>query len=46
MEAEFRQGRFEAGALAAIRAIAEELAQHFPGTGAKANELPNRPVVF
>jgi len=46
MEAEFRQGRFEAGAIAAIRAIAEELAQHFPGTGAKANELPNRPVVF
>jgi uncharacterized membrane protein len=46
MEKEFRQGRFEAGAVAGVRAIAEELAQHFPGTGAKINELPNRPVVL
>ena len=46
MEKEFRQGRFEAGAVAGVRAIAEELAQHFPGSGAKVNELPNRPVVL
>ena len=46
MEAEFRQGRFEAGAVAGVQAIAAELAQHFPGTGAKQNELPDRPVVL
>lgn len=46
MEGEFRQGRFESGAVAGIRAIAEELAQHFPASGAKVNELPDRPVVM
>ncbi len=46
MEGEFRQRRFESGAVAGIRAIAEELAQHFPAMGAKVNELPNRPVVM
>ena len=46
MEGEFRQRRFESGAVAGIRAIAEELAQHFPATGAKVNELPDRPVVM
>ena len=46
MEAHFREGRFEEGALAGIRAVSEELALHFPSTGANANELSDRPVMF
>ena len=46
MEKEFRQGLFEAGAVAGVRAIADELAQHFPGRGEKRNELPNKPVMM
>jgi uncharacterized membrane protein len=44
MEAAFRAGRFEDGALAGIRAVGALLAQHFPGTGG--HELPDRPVVL
>jgi uncharacterized membrane protein YgcG len=44
MEAAFRTGRFEDGALAGIRAVGALLAQHFPGTGG--HELPDRPVVL
>lgn len=44
MEAAFRAGRFEEGALAGIRAVGVLLAQHFPGAGA--NEIPDRPVVL
>jgi uncharacterized membrane protein len=46
MEANFREGRFEAGALAGIRAISDELARHFPATGENRNELPDRPVML
>ncbi len=46
MEEEFRAGRFEAGAVAGVRAIAGELARHFPGRGAKRNELPDKPVML
>lgn len=46
MEAEFRAGRFEAGTLAAIRAITAELARHFPAESANTNELPNSAVVL
>jgi hypothetical protein len=46
MENEFRAGRFEAGAVAGVRSIAGELAQHFPGRGAKRNELPDKPVML
>jgi uncharacterized membrane protein len=45
MEASFRDGRFEEGALAGIEAISDLLARVFP-RGAGANELPNRPVVI
>jgi uncharacterized membrane protein len=44
MEAAFRAGRFEDGALAGIRAVGALLAQHFPGAGG--HELPDRPVVL
>lgn len=52
MEAEFRAGRFEAGALAGIARVGELLAQHFPPAGGGAalrdnpDELANRPVIL
>lgn len=46
MEAEFRAGRFEHGALAGIRAVGEHLERHFPGDGAEDNELPDAPVLM
>jgi len=46
MEAAFRNGQFEAGVLAGIRAVGEHLARHFPARGGKPNEIPDRPVVL
>src|SRR5882724_7261570 len=46
MEAEFRAGRFESGAIKGIEAVSRELAKHFPGTGGGPNELPDAPVVM
>lgn len=46
MEGHFRRGEFEAGGVAGVRAVSELLAKHFPGTGAKGNELPDRPVLI
>ena len=46
METEFRQGRWEPGALAGVAATAQLLARHFPGTGRQGNELPDRPVLL
>lgn len=47
MEAEFRQGRFEAGVITGIKSIGSHLQQHFPSKrqGGE-NELPDRPVVL
>ena len=45
MEAAFRAGRYEEGALAGIEAISALLAGAFP-RGGGADELPNRPVVI
>jgi len=45
MEAEFRGGRWEQGALAGVEAAARLLARHFPGTGKMGNELPDRPIL-
>ena len=45
MEAAFRAGRYEAGALAGIRAVGDLLAEHFPGRGTGGNELPDRPII-
>ncbi|MEW6589915.1 MAG: TPM domain-containing protein [Pseudomonadota bacterium] len=52
MEAEFRAGRFEAGALAGVARVGELLARHCPATGGGAalgdnpDELANRPVIL
>lgn len=46
MEADYRAGRYEAGTIAAIHAIGELLAAHYPGPGARGNELPDRPTIF
>ncbi len=46
MEAHFRDGRFEQGALEGVRAVSELLARHYPAAGDGRNELPNRPVLI
>ena len=46
METHFREGRFEEGALAGIRAVSELLARHFPARESNSDELPNRPVLM
>lgn len=45
METAFRAGRYEAGALAGVRAVGDLLAEHFPGRGPRGNELPDRPAI-
>lgn len=46
MEAAFRQGDFERGALAGIAAVDALLAAHCPPPGHNPNELDNRPVIL
>jgi uncharacterized membrane protein len=46
MEAHFRAGRFEAGAVAGIEAVAGVLARHPPGRRGAANELSDKPVIL
>jgi uncharacterized membrane protein len=46
MEAAFRNGQFEAGVLAGIRAVCKHLAHHFPARSGKPNEMPDSPVVL
>ena len=45
MEAAFKQGEFERGALAGIQQISLLLAAHFPPSGHNPDELANRPVI-
>ena len=45
MEAAFRNGQFEQGALAGIARISDLLAEHFPPSGDNLDELANRPVI-
>jgi uncharacterized membrane protein len=46
MEVHLREGRYEAGALAGIRAASDLLARHFPARGPRRGEQPDRPVVL
>jgi uncharacterized membrane protein len=46
METAFREGRFEHGVLAGIRAVSAHLTRHYPGAGGRGDELPNAPVVL
>lgn len=46
MEQNFREGEFEQGVLAGIRAITHLLARHFPPGGDNPNELSNQPVLL
>ena len=46
MEAFFAKGRYEEGAVAGVRAVAQLLGKEFPGHGAKRNELPDRPALI
>jgi len=46
MQLALRQGAFEEGVCAGIRAIAAHLTEHFPSAGVNVNELPDHPVVL
>jgi uncharacterized membrane protein len=46
MEASFRDGRFEEGAVEGVRAVSAVLGRHFPGRETSRNELPDRPLVM
>jgi uncharacterized membrane protein len=46
MEAEFKAGQFERGAIGGIEAVSRELARYFPPNGSHPNELPDEPVVM
>ena len=46
VETEFRAGRFDAGALAAIDGAAKLLEQHFPTRQGGRNELPDQPLLL
>lgn len=46
MEAAFRKGDFEGGALMGIRQIGKVLQEHFPASSANNNELPDAPLVL
>lgn len=42
----FARGEFHAATLAALDQVNSLLAQHFPASGERANELPDRPIVL
>ncbi|CAG0946274.1 hypothetical protein GPROT2_03657 [Gammaproteobacteria bacterium] len=46
MEAEFRAGRFEAGAVAGVAAVSALIGRHFPPREGDRNELPDAPVIL
>ncbi|MBS1191427.1 MAG: hypothetical protein H6R10_3219 [Rhodocyclaceae bacterium] len=46
METAFRQGKYEAGAIAGIEMVNGWLAEHYPARGPRLDELPNRPLVL
>ena len=46
LEAAFAEGRFQAGAIAAVEDLTRQLKAHFPATHGERNELPDRPLVI
>lgn len=46
MEARFREGRYEAGVVSGIEAVAALLARTFPRGEGAVDELPNRPLIL
>ena len=48
MEAAFREGRHEAGAVEGIRRVGDIVARHYPAAPGASNpdELPNRPILL
>lgn len=46
MEEAFRRGCYEDGVVAGIKAVGDALADHYPSTGSKRDELSDRPVVL
>ena len=46
MERDFRERRFEPGAIAGVRAVSEVLERHFPEQGEGRNQLADRPILM
>ena len=46
MQMEFARGQFERGVVIGLRAVSDLLAEHFPPSGDRRNELPDKPVVL
>jgi uncharacterized membrane protein len=46
MQQEFARGQFERGVVIGVRAVSDLLAEHFPPSGERRNDLPDRPVVL
>jgi uncharacterized membrane protein len=46
IETAFAAGRYGEGAVAAVRAVGEHLARHFPAQRGESDELPNQPVLL
>ena len=46
MQTRFAAKEFERGAIDGVDAVSDLLAQHFPPTSGKTNELPDRPVLL
>jgi uncharacterized membrane protein len=46
MEEDFRGSNFSGGVIKGIQAVSQQLATHFPKSGANPNELPDAPVVI
>ena len=46
METAFKQSNYEAGVLSGVQTVTEHLVEHFPASGNRKNELPDKPVVL
>jgi uncharacterized membrane protein len=46
LESDFAAGRYRDGAVAAVQAVGEQLARHFPAQRGESDELPNQPVLL